>query len=63
MDGCGAFGFGPNALVQGSSPGLDREWNDSPSFFDLDRLPRNVDLLWVPDVGTPRDFGCFERQM
>jgi hypothetical protein len=44
------------------SPGLDREWNSPASAFDLNLESRNVDLLYIPDFGTPRDLGCFERQ-
>lgn len=48
--------------LQANSPAIDREWNDGANLFDRNQNPRNVDQPGVPDVNTPRDLGCFERQ-
>lgn len=48
--------------LRSDSPALDMEAGLSISQFDRNSFPRDVDLLWVPDINTPRDLGCFERQ-
>ena len=45
-----------------ASPGIDFAQGFTADDFDLDGLPRDVDMTGVPDLFGPRDLGAYERQ-